>query len=146
MAELAWQRLSGTRIDPLIGMDLKDRFGASREEIDADPAIPPAYKDLAGIPGFERATALIGKISREHEIPVLMAAQALPSQLPVLERQCALNGLHFLDLNEAFTRFIAEHQITDDQQFRLDNRDTHPNAKAHRIIAEVLENWLNEHI
>lgn len=139
-----WNTLIGKQVDSLIGMDLKDRFGASKEEIDNDPTIPDVYKDIAGIPGFERAMDLIGRISRDRGIPVLIAAQALPDQLPVVTRQCELNGMQFFDINEAFTRYIEDHRISDQDNFRLSHRDTHPNARGHEIIGQLLMTRLLE--
>ena len=102
---------------------------------------PPQYpKNLA--PGTDVITGL-SELGRRHEVPIVLMRLELDARDPspveqVVQRRALKAGLFYLDTRSAF----ADLRPGD---FWIYELDPHPNAAAHAIFADVLEEFLDSH-
>jgi lysophospholipase L1-like esterase len=106
--------------------------------------VPPALRDLAGLPAFRRAMAELADLGRRVGFRIVVLAHP---EAPEFARQAAAeHGFLLVETKPALEAYAAAHALTDTggPPLTLTAADPHPSVVGHQIIAEVLHDRLSE--
>ena len=118
----AGQRLAMTRRD-------QRRAAFAREP----GRVPKRYRDMVGLPAFERSLERLAELSREHGFEVVVLAH--PEALGYVRRTTSRLGLPLVETADAIDAAAAVHG---ERALVVAEHDPHPSALGHAVIAQVL--------
>ena len=101
---------------------------------------PERYRWMMEGDGYENALIKISKISKSHNIPVIVIGLFYSPHKKLFDRL----GLYSMNFSTAWDKFLMKNKLkmTD---LELSKTDSHPNMRGHEVIAEALYNYLNKH-
>lgn len=105
--------------------------------------VPPALRDLAGLPAFRRAMADLAALGRDQGFKTVVLAHP---EAPEFAREAAAeHGFLLVETKPAVAAYAASHGLveTGAPPLTLTAADPHPSALGHGIIADVLHDRLS---
>lgn len=96
-----------------------------------------------GEDGYRRAMDRLGRLTRQHGVPVLLLSLGDGNERGRIAREAAeANGFRYVNAGPRFHAYLAERGLTSEKAhwvktFRIPN-DGHPNALGHALYADAL--------
>jgi hypothetical protein len=113
-------------------------FTGDRFESDPD-RVPPAYRDMVGEAGVERAMVRLHELAQAHGFHVVVSTHL---EAPAfVHRICERLGLSLVENTPCVRRYMAEHGIAPADYLRSELTlpgDPHPSALGHRLFAATI--------
>jgi lysophospholipase L1-like esterase len=106
--------------------------------------VPPALRELAGLPAFRGAAADLAALGRERGFKIIMLAHP---EAPGFAREAAAqHGFLLVETRSALDAYLAAHATSDGgaSALTLSAADPHPSALGHAIIADALYERLRD--
>jgi hypothetical protein len=119
-------------------------LNASRTSYENDPSrVPAQYRDMVGPDAYRAAMAELKTLGLKHNFQILAFTTYFPRVIKEILREL---DFPMLEAGDAFTIFMAEHGIKEyvGSPLTVSDRDPHPSALGHTILADVLYNYLKD--
>jgi len=106
--------------------------------------VPPALRDLAGLPAFRRAMADLAALGREKGFETVVIAH--PEAPDFAREAAATHGFLLVETKSAVVAYAESHGLAEigAPPLTLTAADPHPSALGHGVIADVLYERLND--
>jgi len=138
---MKWNRAATPKVLDQLPSGIRSTFLAVvKSRLGIAPTKNPAPRHLHARPQGLSVIGKLGEISRETEIPIVVTRLELEPRPPApverrLERSVGANGMYYVDTREAFAG-------SDPRDYWIYELDPHPNARAHTIFADLIEDFL----
>lgn len=129
------------------GFARSPRDDASPRRFAGDPdRVPAAYRDMVGWSAVAGSLTELATLRDRHGFALVVVTDEV-KQIPILQTlsdACGELSIPVVDVGEAYRGFLVDGGFASLQASPLvvSTRDSHPSALGHRIIAEVLLDWI----